>query len=270
MKTGQVRILDADAPELRALLCAHDSLLDAVRALGAPGSEDAANAEETRNAVLVAARNFAQHQHATKQAGIGWLMADCLGAEASQQLIAYHEAGHFIAAYRCNLQVDTIRLVGSPIDSLSAGCVRLRQASGVHYYRWTYGAQPAHRKDLVRELAIFSLAGYHAQRRVQPSIVPIGCQQDLDEATRLLRLYNPSDTDEHQQHRFIDIDRCSQDIVYNSWSAVKALAAELSRVEHMDGADAYRIVEDALPVNEREQHAAEASSQARTVDGRQG
>lgn len=235
MATGfprQLRIVEPLSPDLQALDVAHGALVAAVHSFHSAEAVDPTTpqAEAARSAVLAAAVDLAKKSTLTAHEGIGWLMARYIDAEASRQITAFHEAGHFVAAYVCDVQVSEIDMRPKPNDPSSSGRIRFRSYDGMHY-RWRDRSRLFSAKELANEIAVISLAGYHAQRRMHPEIIPHGCQRDMEEATQLLKLYFPDDSRDQHRERFMTIDRKADDIVCQAWAAISALAQALLETE---------------------------------------
>ena len=146
------------------------------------------------------------------------------------EAIAYHEAGHAVAAWRTGVRIKALSIV--PQDDTDGRMTHVQYFKGQEVE--ASNSEATRRR--IENMAIVCCAGGWAQRRFHPrSQWRIGTQGDYAQCEDLLsRLVGYTDT---AQAYFNLIDLQARDLIYgaHNWPLVEVLAAALIDQQEMTG-----------------------------------
>jgi hypothetical protein len=138
------------------------------------------------------------------------------------EVVAYHEAGHAISAWRRHLRLLEITIEPTRIYS---GRVRYAKVFRKHELETSNSDRL---RIKVEDFALMCLAGPAAQRKYDPrSIIRMAWHGDHEEAQKILRDYTGSDNEEYLRTYYKLIDIRARDFAACNWKWIDMLAREL-------------------------------------------
>jgi len=137
--------------------------------------------------------------------------------------VAYHEAGHALAAWKLGIPFTEVSLLPvEPHGDIAKGLALIEQQRGT--------------TAMHTAAAVFLLAGQSSQLRWNPDTGHAGCGEDRFEATR------------HAAALMVQLQRfenLADELVRVDWERVKMLAAALLDKRTLSGVDAAAVLETA-------------------------
>lgn len=142
------------------------------------------------------------------------------GKPMKQDVTAYHESGHAIAAWRKHLKFLEVTIEPAQIYS---GRVRFAKV----FRKGELETSSDRLRIKAEDFALMCLAGPAAQRKYDPRSIRIAHHGDHEQAEEILRDYSRTHNEQYIRTYYKLIDIRARDFVECNWKWIELLATEL-------------------------------------------